>query len=226
MTASRPTSASPLLAEELLLLALTVPKRLRPVSWRLDAGLAAALLLDLLEAGTLAAADGRWTALDAPPPEDALLARALEVVRGERAGEGKHWVRVLTRRLAPIERHVAGALARDGLMEVRTLDLRLLRLRRTKVIAPDAALRLRERVEAVLLRDGSVDRRTALLISLMRPLGLVKAAVGSGRTAAAERRADQIARGGVLGDTLAATVRELNAAIAVGGGAAAAAAAG
>ena len=85
---------------------------------------------------------------------------------------------------------------------------------------------MRARIDRVLLDGADAEPRTALLVSLLVALDLVKRLVPKNRRKEAGRRAEVVAERGIVGSAVERSVRELQTAIMVGVVAGAAASAG
>jgi hypothetical protein len=90
-----------LVAEALLLLLLDDEEGKASMVTGRDAGLAGALLLDLLGAGGLDDADGKLVVLGGEP-EPPALAAAWRVLSASEPRSAKHWVNKLPGKLKPI----------------------------------------------------------------------------------------------------------------------------
>jgi hypothetical protein len=206
-----------LLAEELLLVALDDRKGTDGAAYSSDAALAGALLLDLVEAGHLRESGGRLEPQAGPPPAHPVLADALAAVRAEdRPRDAGHWVGALPKAVGPLKARVAdGLVARGILSEERRRVLGLFKA----TVYPEADAgperALRERLAAALLGEEAPDRRTALLIALLRPVRLIPRLVPKDRRAEAERRAEALAEAGEVGGAVEVAVEEVEAAVRV-----------
>ena len=75
-------------------------------------------------------------------------------------------------------------------------------------VNPKPERTLRERLTAVLVDGAHPDVRTALLIPLLKPLGLVRGVVGKQHKKQAEARAKEIADAGAVGSAVSAAVSQ------------------
>ncbi|HWK29873.1 MAG TPA: GPP34 family phosphoprotein [Solirubrobacter sp.] len=181
-----------LLSHALLLLILDEEKGTpRSMAGR-EAGLAGAILLDLLAAGALAERDGKLVAVGSPPGE-------LEEAWSALADEPRSAKQAL-RRLKPQTGTLPAALVAAGVLEER--HLRFGRVRYPEA-DPGPELAVRERLRTVLA-GAEPDAWTASLLGLLVPLRLVKPLFGRD----AERRAKAIAEQGPVGDAVQAAVQQ------------------
>jgi hypothetical protein len=190
-----------LLAEELLLLLLDDEKGTVSAT-AADAGLAGALLLDLVGSGRL---DERFARTGSEPPEPALAAawRAIDEPKS-----AKHWVSRLPRRLKPIRGTVAeGLVARGVLDERRHKTLGLFPSTRYPEVDSGPETELRARLRRVLVDGAEPDERTTALLGMLVPLDLVKHVVERGERRAAVKRAKALAERGPVGNAVQAAVQ-------------------
>jgi hypothetical protein len=189
-----------LLAEELLLLLLDDEKGTVSAT-AANAGLAGALLLDLVEAGRL---NEDLSRIGSEPSEPALAAawRAIDEPK-----PAKHWVSKLPGRLKPIKGTIAdGLVARGVLDERRHKTLGLFSSTRYPELDPGPETELRARLRRVLVDGAEPDPRTVSLLGLLVPLDLVKRVVSRGERKAAVARAKALAERGAVGDAVGAAV--------------------
>jgi hypothetical protein len=189
-----------LLAEELLLLLLDDEKGTVSAT-AANAGLAGALLLDLVEAGRL---NEDMSRIGSEPSEPALAAawRAIDEPK-----PAKHWVSKLPGRLKPIKGTIAdGLVARGVLDERRHKTLGLFSSTRYPELDPGPETELRARLRRVLVDGAEPDPRTVSLLGLLVPLDLVKRVVSRGERKAAVARAKALAERGAVGDAVGAAV--------------------
>lgn len=190
-----------LLAEELLLLLLDDEKGTVSAT-AANAGLAGALLLDLVAAGKV---DDRIARTGTEPSEPALAAawRAIDEPK-----PAKHWVNKLPGRLKPIKGTIAGGLVARGVLdERRHKTLGLFSSTRYPELDPGPETELRARLRRVLVDGEEPDERTAALLGLLVPLDLVKRLVERDERKAAVARAKAIAERGPVGDAVRAAVQ-------------------
>ena len=197
-----------LLAEELLLLLLDDEKGTVSAT-AANAGLAGALLLDLVEAGRL---NEDLSRIGSEPSEPALAAawRAIDEPK-----PAKHWVSKLPGRLKPIKGTIAdGLVARGVLDERRHKTLGLFSSTRYPELDSGPETELRARLRRVLVDGAEPDPRTVSLLGLLVPLDLVKRVVSRGERKAAVARAKALAERGAVGDEVGAAVEaEVTAAV-------------
>jgi hypothetical protein len=207
------------LPHELLILSLD-EAGIERANWGggVQAGMAGALLLELLETGHLAE-DGRHLVAAPPSPErpepTGLLGEALAVVRNfPKPRDAKGWVQRLPRELKPIHHRVAHELVERGVVDERRRDVLGISLRtRYPEVDPEPERRLRERLRAVLLEGATPSTHEALLISLLQPYDMVKGLVERPERKAATKRAKEVAEQTPVTGAVGATVRDAQAAV-------------
>ncbi|RJK98172.1 GOLPH3/VPS74 family protein [Vallicoccus soli] len=204
-----------LLAEQALLLALDDATGTQGMTWAGDAGLAAALLLDLGERDLLRVDDGELTAVDGPAPEHPVLRDAYQALRtSDRRHDAKGWVDRLQRDLKPLpERLARGLVERGVLTEQRTKVLGLFPTTRFPQADPEPERELRARLHEVLVTGRAPSEEEALLIGLLEPLDLVGGVVPKEHRRAARTRAQEIGEQGVAGTAVRQAVQEVQAAV-------------
>jgi hypothetical protein len=205
-----------LLAEQVLLLALDDEKGYDRSHWAGEAGLAAALLLDLGERDLLRAdADRTLRALDGPLPEHEVLHRAYEVVRESgRSRDAKGWVEHLQKELKPLRERLAhGLVERGTLSEDRSRLLGIFPRTRYPEADPHPEFEVRHNLAEVLVTGREPTEEEALLVGLLEPLGLIDQAVPKEHRKAARRRAEEIGDRGLAGNAVRDAVREVQAAV-------------
>lgn len=206
-----------LLAEELLLIALDDEKGTTSSSVSVDPGLAGALLLDLIAAGSLVEMGDALAAGDGAPPSHPLLAEALAAVRAKgEPKKAKHWVDRLPKELKPIKGRVAEGLVDRGVLgEEQHKTLGLISTRRYPAAdgAPERALRAR--LEATLVHGLEPEPRTARLVALLQAVDLVGAAVPKEQKKAAKARAKNVAESSAVGTAVKRAVDEIAAAVTI-----------
>lgn len=184
-----------LLSHALLLLLLDEEKGAMRSGYAHDAGLAGAVLLDLLAAGALTEHEGKLVAVGSPPP----ALNAAWRVLGEEPRSAKKAISALGKRLKPLRGAIAAPLVETGVLEER--HLRFSRVRYPER-DPAPELDVRKRLRVVL--DGAEpDEWTASLFGLLVPMELVKPLFGR----AAKGRAKEIAERGPVGDAVKAAVQ-------------------
>jgi Golgi phosphoprotein 3 (GPP34) len=204
-----------LLAEELLLLVLDDEKGTVRQGPAYEAGLAGALLLDLVEAERLREEDEALVPDGAGRLAPAVLADALAEIEGsERPRDARHWVGRLPKALKPLRARVAAALVDRGVLgEERHKTLGLFSSTRhpERDAAPERDLRAR--LHAVLLDGAEPDAHTALLLGLLAPLDLIGGLVPREHRKAAKQRADELAARGPVGSAVARAQKAAQAAV-------------
>jgi hypothetical protein len=206
-----------ILAEQTLLIALDDDKGRDTTDWGSDAGLAAALLLDLARGELVEVApDGKLVAAaGGAPPGHELLREAHAAIRGSSRRRGaKGWVDRLPKELRPLrERLARGLVGRGILSEEHSKRLGILPETRFPA-ADDASEReLRGRLRDVLVAGREPTEDEALLVGLLEPLGLVGAVVSRDERRAARRRAKAVAEQGLVGTAVRDSVQAVQAAV-------------
>jgi len=189
------------LAERLLLLMLDDESGRNTAGSTVGAGLAGALLLDLVACGALTDDRGDLVAVPAASAVDPLLAEPLAVISAsERPRNARAWVSRLPRALRPLDRRVARRLVDRGLLreEHRRL-LGLVPVTRFPQQDPLVESQLRERLGGVLLGETTPAGDDGLLIALLGPFDLVKGLVPKDRRREARRRAKELGEPGAAG---------------------------
>jgi len=181
------------LSEELLLLCRDDEPDAPGAALSLDDGLSAALLLELAAEGLLVA-KGRTLVPVAGAASHPLLDAALaELLASDEAHPAQHWLTRLPVALAPLRTQVAASLAaRGALAEHRRTAVGLGSDAPWPEADPAPEHELRARLHRVLVYGGEPEPRTALLISLLRPLALVRAVVDKQHRKQADARAKAI----------------------------------
>lgn len=199
------------LAERLLLLALDESGRDATFSG-IDAGLAGALLIELVQRGRVQEAYGKLVPVDAGPTQP-LLDAAFEAIRASsKPRDAKAWVDRLRKDLRPLKDRVASSLVERGVLdEQRRKLLGLVPTTRYPERDPEPERALRERLGAVLLGEHEPDEDDTLLVALLAPFDLVKRLVPKERRREAKRRAEAIGDAGVTGRAVNDSVREAQA---------------
>lgn len=195
------------LSEELLLLAHDDEPGKPGATLALDNGLAGALLLDLAAEG-LVVAKGKTVVGVAGTASHPFLSAALtELLAGDEPRPARHWLTQLPSALAPLRAQVGTSLAgRGALGEERRAALGLEPAAPRPEVDPEPEHELRARLHRVLVYSGEPDAHTALLISLLRPLGMVRNVVDKHHRKQADARAKAIAQATADPTTTPATV--------------------
>ena len=119
----------------------------------------------------------------------------------------QHWLTQLPSALAPLRTQVGTALAERGaLAEERRTALGLVRTAGWPEVDPAPEHELRARLHRVLVYSGEPDAHTALLISLLRPLALVRNVVDKHHRKQADGRAKAITQAATDATATPATV--------------------
>lgn len=203
------------LAEQTLLVALDDEKGRDVTQWGSDAGLAAALLLDLARRELVEIdADGKVAALEGPEPPHELLRAAHAAIGGsERRRDAKGWVSRLPRELKPLRERIARGLVERGILaEQHRKVLGLVPVTRWPAVDPGPEQELRARLRALVL-GAEPTAQEALLLGLLEPLGLVDGLVERGERRDARRRAKAVAEHGIAGTAVRDSVRAVQGAV-------------
>jgi hypothetical protein len=183
-----------LLAEEIFLLTHNAESGKASGELALDNGLAGALLLDLA-ADELIDVDGKAITAVAGTARHPLLAKAHAALLGsDRPRSAQYWVNRLPGALKPLSSQVGQSLAERGaLAEHHRKILGVIPTTSWPEVDPGPERELRQRLTGVLVTGAEPDTRTALLISLLSPLGLIPPLVDRADRKQAESRAKGIA---------------------------------
>lgn len=204
------------LHEELLLVALDDEKGTDTADWGsgVEAGLAGALLLELVTAGCLGEEDGKLVPSGAGQPADPLAAAALEAIGGDdKRRDAKGWVGRLPKELDPLRDRVAAGLVERGVLdEQRHKRLGLFETTRYPELDPEPEQRLRESLTDVLAGGREPAAHEAMLVSLLHAHDLIKRVVPKPDRRDARKRAKQIAEGDAIGSAVGSTVSDVQAA--------------
>jgi len=205
-----------ILAEQTLLIALDDAKGHDTTKWAGDAGLAAALLLDLARLGLVEVdGDGKAVAIEGRAPDHEMLrdAHAAIAEAGKRrSAEG--WVSRLPRELKPLRTRLARGLVERGVLaeEHRKL-LGLVPTTRFPEADPGPERELRARLREVLVAGREPTEPEALLVGLLEPLELIANVVERDERHAARKRAKEVAEQGIAGSAVRDAVAAVQAAV-------------
>jgi len=216
LVSARFSGVALVLAEQTLLIALDDEKGRDTTDWGSDAGLAAALLLDLARLELLEVdADGRLVALDGVSPGHDLVRDAYATIRSSaKRRNAKGWVDRLPRELKPLRQRVARGLVQLGILsEEHSKTLGVLPTTRFPTIDATPERELRERLQGVLVTGREPTEEEALLIGLLEPLGLIDSVVTKDQRRAARKRAKAVAEHGLAGSAVRDSVRAVQAAV-------------
>ena len=196
-----------LLAEEIFLLTHDEESGKANGTLALDNGLAGALLLDLA-AEELVAADGKAVTAVAGTASHPLLASAhAELLHSDKPRTAQYWVNRLPAALKPLGLQVGQSLAERGVLaEQRRKVLGLFPTTSWPEVDPAPEQELRHRLTGVLVEDAQPDAHTALLVSLLSALGLVRALTDKDHRKHAESRARTISQECAAAATTSAAV--------------------
>ena len=184
-----------LLAEEIFLLAHHEESGKANGTLALDNGLAGALLLDLAAEDLVAAEGKSITALVGAPTHPLLAAAHAELLHSDKPRTAQHWVNRLPAALKPLRSQVGQSLADRGVLaEQHRKVLGLFPATSWPEVDPAPERELRHRLTCVLIEDALPDPRTALLVSLLSALGLVRGLVDKDHRRHADSRAKDIAQ--------------------------------
>jgi len=195
------------LSEELFLLTRDDEPDKPGATLALDNGLAGALLLDLAAEG-LVAVKGKTVVGVAGTASHPLLSAALtELLASGEPRSAQYWLTQLPQALAPLRTQVGTSLAERGaLTEERRTALGLVPASRWPEVDPAPEHELRARLQRVLVNSGEPDAHTALLISLLRPLAMVRNVVDKHHRKQADARAKAVTQATADANTTPATV--------------------
>lgn len=204
------------LAEQTLLIALDDAKGRDTTKWAGDAGLAAALLLDLARLGLVEVdGDGKAVAVDGRAPDHAVLRDAHTAIAGaDKRRSAESWVSRLPRELKPLRTRLARGLVERGVLaeEHRKL-LGLVPTTRFPEADPGPERELRARLREVLVAGREPTEPEALLIGLLEPLELIANVVERDERRAARKRAKEVAEQGIAGSAVRDAVAAVQAAV-------------
>jgi len=204
------------LPESLLLVALDDEGGADTANWGsgVEAGLAGALLLELLEAGCLDEDDGRLVAVACDAPADPVAAAALEVIRAEdKRRDAKAWVGRLAKELKPLRGRVAEGLVTRGVLEERQRKVLGMALSsRYPEADPEPERRLRAELAEVLVTGREPTQREAMLVGLLHAYDLVKRVVPREDRREARRRAKELAKGDAIAGAVGSAISDVQAA--------------
>ena len=175
------------------------------------------MLLDLAAGGFLHE-EGGHVVPGSGRPAAPVLQDALAVLReSEKPRDAGHWVRKLPGKLEPIKERAAAGLVERGVLSPERRKVLGIIPRERYVEADDGAERaLRERLRSELLDEREPSERTVLLISLLKPLGLVEKLVPKAERKLAKQRAEELADDGAVGSAVSRSVSEVQAAVLAG----------
>jgi hypothetical protein len=196
-----------LLAEEIFLLTHNDETGKTSGTLALDNGLAGALLLDLA-AEELVAPDGKAIIPVAGTASHPLLALAhAALLHSSKPRTAQHWVNRLPAALKPLGSQIGQSLAERGVLaEQHRKVLGLFTTTTWPELDPAPEQELRHRLTGVLVAGISPDARTALLISLLSPLGLIRGLTDKENRRHAQSRAKEIAQECATATTTSAAV--------------------
>jgi len=173
----------------------------------LDTGLAGALLLELAAKGLLVAKGKTVIGVAGTASRPLLDAALRELLASDEPHAATHWLTRLPSALEPLRTRIGTPLAERGaLAEARRTALGLDPAAAWPEVDPAPEHELRARLHRVLVYGGEPDPHTALLIALLRPLGLVRGIVDKQHRKQADARAKAIAQAAADAGTTPATV--------------------
>lgn len=200
-----------LLSEELFLLTHDDASGKASSALAVNQGLAGGLLLDLAATELLDTDDDDdlVAAKAAGAADHPLLIEAHRVIaESDRHRSAKHWVNKLPGELKPLGQRVGTSLAERGILEEqRRKVLGLFPSTTWPEVDPAPERELRARLHDVLVKGVEPEPRTAMLIALLSPLGLVKGVVEKTERKDAEARAKAIAESDVGSAATSAAVK-------------------
>ena len=202
------------LAEELFLVALDEDAGwiAAPALNTLRYGLAAALLADLALQGKIVVEDQRVSVLDPTPVGDDLLDETLQrLVEAGRPRKAKYWLNALGFR--KLSKQVAEHLVKRGVL--RTDEKRYLWVLPYAIYPQqDASAKywIKQSLRAAALTNAAADRRSIVLLSLMKGCRLLTLVFTKDERKAAGKRVDELVKGEDFGDAVAQTLADIEAA--------------
>lgn len=204
-----------LLAEQTLLIALDDAKGNDTAQWAGEAGLVAALLLDLGQRDLLRAEGKELVAVNGVAPAHPVLRDAYAAVRDSpRRRSAKGWVGRLSSELKPLRCRLARGLAERGILsEQHSRILGIFPVTRFPEADPGPERELRQRLADVIAGGRAPSHGEALLVGLLEPLGLIDRAVPEHARRAARHKAKEIGTQGLAGTAVRDLVREVQAAV-------------
>jgi hypothetical protein len=225
-----------LLAEDLLLLVTDdASGRLAASGSQVDAGLGGANLVELTLLGKVditgeqdQGKPGRIIVRDPAPPEDAVLATALETLAARRGSKPSAVIGPLGKNLRPVlyERLAAGGVLRAE----RGRALGIFPTRTWPTQDPGHEAEVRQLVTQALVQPGEPDERTAALIALLHALRCEHKVVDPKPYQLSRRqlraRAAEVAQGNWASEAVRKAIDEMMAAVAAASAAATAATSG
>ena len=204
------------LPELLLLVALDDEGGADTANWGtgVEAGLAGALLLELLEAGCLEEEDGKLVPAACDPPADPVAAEALEVIRAdEKRRDAKGWVGRLPKEIKPLRARIAEGLVERGVLEERQRKVLGMTVSpRYPEADPEPERRLRAALTEVLVTGREPTQREAMLAGLLHAYDLVKRVVPKEDRRAARKRAKELAKSEAIAGAVGSAVSDVQAA--------------
>jgi hypothetical protein len=191
-----------MLRDDVFLLAHDDDGRLLIAEPVVSAGLAGAMLIDLLVTDRVAVMEGRLRVVDPTPTGDAELDATLEAVAATTEPTGpRAWVSWIS---AGAYERTAAALDAAGIVQRTTIRrLGLVPVSRCLPTKPDDLVRLRSRLRFGVHATDAPDAATAALAGLVRVLGLHGALLLSMPSVALRAELDRLAR------TSTTTVRQV-----------------
>jgi Golgi phosphoprotein 3 len=205
------------LAEELLLLALNEEKGtvLLRAQTALPYGLAGALLIELVEAGLLRFEGKNLVASPSGYAQDELLEEVLAKIRSSRRTHTlKYWVLRMGRSGGKIKKKLLTRLVEKRILQRE--EYRVLGIFPTQHY-PEADSRpefeIRRRMQSGILRGGTRDEGTAVLISLAYACDLIGLIFEKGERREAKRIAKEITKSQPVGSAVAHAVAAIKAAV-------------
>ena len=204
------------LPESLLLVALDDEGGADTATWGtgVEAGLAGALLLELLEAGCLDEEDGKLLPAACDAPADPVVAAALRVVRADvKRRDAKGWVGRLPKELKPLRGRIAAGLVARGVLAERQRKMLGMSLSpRYPEADADPERRLRAELAEVLVTGREPTQREAMLVGLLHAYDLVKRVVPKDDRREARRRARELAKSDAIAGAVGSAVSDVQAA--------------
>jgi hypothetical protein len=206
-----------LLAEELLLLGLDPVKGTVVSSARREllVGLAGALVGELALAGLVDLAGKRFIAVGTPP-EDPLLAAAHQALARSTGRRAADQLRRLDKGIGGVWARLVDGLAGQGVLGRRRDRVLVFTVTRHPVLQPAVREELLARVRAAAAGDGQLEPRTAVVLALTGPSGLLEVvAPDQASRRHAERRVETAAELTPVAPVVKKVIAEMQAAAAI-----------
>ena len=199
----------PLLVQDVFLLAHDDQSGKNDNRFGLSAALAAALLLDLAEAGAVTVEDGIVRRTDTRPSDGLLDRAALAIDDEPEPRPVARWLGALPKALKPLDKAVGESLVTRGVLEEQhEKTLGLFNSTRWPQRDPEPEQRLRSDLFGVLVEGAEPTPRDLLLAALLYQHGMIDGLVDKPDRKAARTRAKDLAARAESGDSLSKALGE------------------